>query len=176
MSSHFLIRPTAEADLTSIEEYLAEHTSGEVAVSFLEAAADIFRLLASQPEMGRRWDSALPHLHAVRAWPLQLHRGCLILYRPLAPEPGIEVLYVFQGSRAIQALLDEREEPEGATRSPTPSPGPRRSTTQRRSPGQASTASRSSSPRPANTAPGASSSSSPPTSGTRTPGGPTSTP
>ena len=67
MSSQFLIRPTAEADLTSIEEHLAEHASAEVAASLLEAATDIFRLLASQPEMGRRWDSALPHLHAVRA-------------------------------------------------------------------------------------------------------------
>lgn len=105
----FLLTPSAAADLDAIEEYLSEHASPDIAAAFLEAATDAFRLLATQPEMGRRWVSPVPRLHDARAWPLQLHQGYLILYRPRVPEPGVEVLYVFHGSRDIVALLNEDE-------------------------------------------------------------------
>jgi plasmid stabilization system protein ParE len=106
----FLIRPSAAAELDGIEEYLSEHASPDIAAAFLDAATEAFRLLATQPEMGRPWESALPRLHATRAWPLRLHHGYLILYRPLAPESGIEVLHVFHGARDILALLKLNEE------------------------------------------------------------------
>ena len=105
----FLIRPSVAAELDAIEEYLSEHASPDVAAAFLDAATDAFRLLATQPEMGRRWASSPPRLHGVRTWPLRIHQGYLILYRPLTPEPGIEVLHVFHGARDIFALLNEEE-------------------------------------------------------------------
>jgi plasmid stabilization system protein ParE len=103
----FIIRPGAAADLEGIEEYLAENASVEVAAYFLDTATAAFRLLASQPMMGRRLESLLPRLEDVRVWPLQIHRGYLIFYQPLTGEHGIEVLHVFDGARDIPRLIDD---------------------------------------------------------------------
>ena len=100
-----VIRETAEDDLAGIEEYLAEKASAEVAGDFLDAAEHAFFLLASQPEMGRRWEGGGPA--EARAWPLRLHRGYLVLYRPLDQERGIEVLRVLSFARDIQVLLED---------------------------------------------------------------------
>ena len=105
----FVLRPSAAANLEAIEEYLSENASADIAQGFLESITDAFRLLAGQPEMGRQWTSSLARLHDIRAWPLRIHQGYLILYRPLTTERGIEVLYVFHGARDSLALLDEHE-------------------------------------------------------------------
>lgn len=105
----FFIRPSAEAELGAIEGYLSENAGPEIAARFLEAASEAFGLLASQPGMGREWKSTLPRLQRARAWPLRLHQGYLVLYRPLEPKPGIEVLHVFHGARDIPAILDEED-------------------------------------------------------------------
>ena len=108
-TGRFVLRPSAAASLDAIEDYLSENASADTAAAFLESVTDTFRLLAGQPEMGRSWASSLPRLRDVRAWPLRIHHGYLILYRPLTAERGIEVLYVFHGARDILALLDEDE-------------------------------------------------------------------
>ena len=108
-TGRFVLRPSAAANLDAIEDYLSENASADIAEAFFESITDALRLLAGQPEMGRPWASSLPRLHDVRAWPLRIHHGYLILYRPLTAERGIEVLYVFHGARDILALLDEDE-------------------------------------------------------------------
>jgi plasmid stabilization system protein ParE len=105
----FLIRPSAAAELDAIEEYLSEHASPDIAAAFLDAATDAFRLLATQPEIGRRWEAPLRRIHDACTWPLRIHQGYVIFYRPLAPEPGVEILHVFHGARDILALLNEEE-------------------------------------------------------------------
>lgn len=108
MKGRVVIREPAGHDLDGIEEYLAEKASAEVAGDFLDAAEHAFSLLASQPEMGRRWEGGGPV--AARAWPLRLHRGYLVLYRPLDQEHGIEVLRVLDFARDIRALLEDDDE------------------------------------------------------------------
>lgn len=99
-----IIRKAAEEDLAAIEEYLAEKASPEIARDFLDAAEHAFSLLASQPEMGRRWEGSA-RLEA-RAWPLRLHRGYLVLYQPLDQERGVDILRVLSFARDIHALLE----------------------------------------------------------------------
>jgi plasmid stabilization system protein ParE len=48
-----LIRPAADQDLGEQAEYLRVHRDLEMALRFYAAADQTFRLLASQPEMGR---------------------------------------------------------------------------------------------------------------------------
>jgi plasmid stabilization system protein ParE len=103
----FIIRPSAAEDLDGIEEYLAANASVEVAADFLEAATTAFRLLASQPMMGRALLPPRPRLEDVRIWPLQIHCGYIVFYKPITTERGVEILQVFYGARDIPRLIDE---------------------------------------------------------------------
>lgn len=107
MKHKVVIRESARRDIEAIDEYLAENASAEVAVDFVVALGKLFRLLASQPLMGRAWSSTLRDLREVRVWPLQLHRGYLIFYKPLPSKHGVEILHVFDGARDIARLIDE---------------------------------------------------------------------
>ncbi len=108
MKRKVVIRASAREDIEAIDEYLAENASAEVAVDFVEALAKLFGLLASQPLMGRAWSPSLHReLGDVRIWPLQLHRGYLVFYKPLSTKQGVEILHVFDGARDIARLIDE---------------------------------------------------------------------
>ena len=107
MKPQLIIRETAAKELDDIEEYLAANASPEVAGDFLKAAMKAFRLLASQPMMGRAFLPPRPRLEDVRIWPLQIHRGHLVFYKPITTERGVEILHVFYGARDIPRLIDE---------------------------------------------------------------------
>jgi plasmid stabilization system protein ParE len=102
-----IIRPGAAEDLEEIEEYLAANASPEVAADLLEAATKAFRLLASQPMMGRALLPPRPRLEDVRIWPLPIHRGYIVFYKPITTARGVEILHIFCGARDIQRLIDE---------------------------------------------------------------------
>ena len=107
MTRKVVIRESARTDIEAIDEYLAENASAEVAVGFVEALAKLFELLASQPLIGRTWSPTPRELGDVRVWPLQLHRGYPVFYRPTAKPRGVEILHVFDGARDIGRLIDE---------------------------------------------------------------------
>jgi plasmid stabilization system protein ParE len=102
-----IIRENARNDIDGIEEDLAKRASPEVALAFVQEAVKLFRLLASQPMMGRALLPPIPGLEDVRVWPLLLHRGYLVFYKPLSTQRGVEILHVFDGARDIRRLIDE---------------------------------------------------------------------
>jgi len=102
-----LKRPRAKRDLIAHFAYLVEHASLEEARRFLRTVDAALELLAGMPEMGARWDSALPQFRGVRRWIPRGYRNYLLLYRPL--KQGIELLHVYHTKRNIRALLDEEE-------------------------------------------------------------------
>lgn len=107
MKHRLIIRESARNDIYGIEGDLAQRASPEVALAFVEEAVKLFRLLASQPMMGRELLPPRPGLEDVRIWPFQLHRGYLVFYKPLTTQRGVEILQVFDGARDIRRLIDE---------------------------------------------------------------------
>ena len=107
MKHRLLIRKSARDEIEDIEEDLAKRASPEVALAFVQEALKLFRLLASQPMMGRELSPPRKGLEDVRVWPLQLHRGYLVYYKPLTTQRGVEILHVFDGVRDIRRLIDE---------------------------------------------------------------------
>jgi toxin ParE1/3/4 len=108
VSARVLVKPKADRDLDSYADYLARKAGLEVALRFLDAAHDVFALLATQPQMG--WPSRLKHpqLKSLRVFRVAGFERMLILYRPL--REGVEILRVVHGSRNLQALFRRREE------------------------------------------------------------------
>jgi toxin ParE1/3/4 len=96
-------RPAAREDLLSHYVYIGRRSPG-AADRFLDAAEAAFSLLASNPEMGRRWESPSPRLAGVRHWTIPSHRNYRIFYRPVSG--GIEVLYVFHAAMDFERILD----------------------------------------------------------------------
>lgn len=107
MKPKFFVRQGAQRDIELIDEYLAQNASDEVAADFVETLTELFRLLASQPMMGRALLPLRTDLESVRIWPFQLHRGYLVFYTPLPKERGVEILHVFDAARDIVRLIDE---------------------------------------------------------------------
>lgn len=103
MKHRILLRPAAERDLDDQAEYLAAHQSLQAGLRFYRAAQETFRLLASQPKMGRLTEYRIPFLTGVRMFPLKAFPQHLVFYRPL--EDGIEVVRVLHGARDIERLF-----------------------------------------------------------------------
>ena len=103
MSSRYVVRPKADADLDNQALYFAKKASREVGHRFLVAAHETFALLAAHPEMG--WHPHLKHpdLVSVRTFRVSGFERILVLYRP-KPD-GVEILRVIHGSRHLRKLL-----------------------------------------------------------------------
>lgn len=103
MKRKVVIRPAAGRDLDRAADYIAQHQDLDTALRFYQAAEETFRLIATQPEMGRRRDFGNPQLKGVRICLMKEFDRHLVFYRPL--KGGIEVLRIIHGARDIENLL-----------------------------------------------------------------------
>jgi len=102
MPRRIVKRRAAVTDLLEHFVYIGED-SEEAAQRFFERAKETFRLLASQPEMGRRMHYRNPILTGIRTFPVRDFEKYLIFYRPL--RDGIEVVRVVHGARDLPTLF-----------------------------------------------------------------------
>jgi toxin ParE1/3/4 len=89
--------PRADQDLGQVVRYIAKDNLS-AAVSWLDEVEALFQLLATQPEMGQRWQSK--SLGEVRRL---AHGKYVIYYLPIAD--GVEIVRVLHGAREQGRLL-----------------------------------------------------------------------
>lgn len=99
--SPYQLTQRAHCDLEEIDDYLARR-SAKSAREFLIRAVEIFEMLATHPEAGRR---RLELKVAVRSFPL----GQYVIYYRVA-ESRVQILRVAHGARDAAALLAFIEE------------------------------------------------------------------
>lgn len=93
----------SDQDLREIVAYLAREASASVALRFIDALEESYRLLQSQPEIGRLYAPEHPELSAVRAWRVHRFERYLVFYE--VRDETIRIARVLDGSRDIWALL-----------------------------------------------------------------------
>jgi len=103
-----ILLPAADRDLADQAEYLTRHQSLQTGLRFYRAAEETFRLLASQPEMGKRAECRSPFLSGMRMFPLKRFPNHLVFYRRV--ENDIEIIRVLHGARDIEPLFQHEEE------------------------------------------------------------------
>jgi toxin ParE1/3/4 len=103
VSARYVVLPNADRDLDDEADYLVKEAGLEVGLSFLAAAQETFRLLASQPDMGWHCRLKNPALASVRMFRVRRFERFLIFYRP-APE-SIQILRVIHSSQDLDALF-----------------------------------------------------------------------
>ncbi|MBI4480458.1 MAG: type II toxin-antitoxin system RelE/ParE family toxin [Acidobacteria bacterium] len=103
MKRQIVLRPAAGCDLDREADYIAQHQDLDTALRFYQAAEETFRLIATQPQMGRRRDFGNPQLKGVRVCLMKEFDRHLVFYRPR--KGGIEVLRIIHGARDIENLL-----------------------------------------------------------------------
>jgi toxin ParE1/3/4 len=107
LTGGILVRPAADRDLDDQADYLVARQNLEAGLRFYRAAEETFRLLASQPKMGKLAGYGSRPLAGMRMFPLKQFPRHLVFYRPL--KDGIEVVRVLHGARDIESLLEDSE-------------------------------------------------------------------
>ena len=101
--TRILKKPRVKEDLIEHYAFIARDKIAP-AERFLKVAEETFQRTAEMPLVGRVWESELPHLAGVRAYPMpEGFRNYMIFYRPI--KDGIEVLAVLHGARDLDAAL-----------------------------------------------------------------------
>ena len=90
-------RPLAQTDILEIWEFIADN-SVAAADRWVDHLDDQFRLLATQPMMGRAREELSP---GVRSFPIGRY---VVFYVPI--DDGIDVVRVLHGARDIDALFN----------------------------------------------------------------------
>ena len=90
-------RPPAETDVLEIWDYIADY-SLDAADRWVDHLDEQFRMLATQPMMGRARDELAP---GVRSFPFGRY---VVFYVPLTN--GIDVVRVLHGARDIDAVFN----------------------------------------------------------------------
>ena len=93
-------RPLAETDILEIWDYIADDSLA-AADRWVDLLDKQFRVLATQPMMGRARDELAP---GVRSFPFGRY---VIFYVPL--DDGIDVVRVLQGARDIDAVFNPEQ-------------------------------------------------------------------
>ena len=93
-------RPLAEADILEIWDYIADD-SLTAADRWVDHLDEQFRVLATQPSMGRARDELAPD---VRSFPFGRY---VIFYMPL--DDGIDVVRVLHGARDVDAVFNPEQ-------------------------------------------------------------------
>jgi toxin ParE1/3/4 len=105
-----LYRPAARNDLIRQWIWYADNAGAEVADRFLVAADKTLQMLASQPEAGLETQFSHPLLAGLRRFRVQGGFGSiLVFYFPL--RDGIDVVRLLHGSRHIEEVLSQVDEP-----------------------------------------------------------------
>lgn len=102
MTRRIQIERAAELDIAEITIALRERQPAS-ATKFVKAARTAFRLLATQPEMGRRYQTTHPLLQNLRVWQVKGFEKYLIFYR--AARTSIYIERVLYGGRDIEHVL-----------------------------------------------------------------------
>jgi toxin ParE1/3/4 len=103
MRLHLDIRPSADADLAEIAEYIAKDNI-EAAIRFLESARRSMEFLTHSPKAGAEYMwSTNRRLRGVRKWSIDGFRQYLIFYR--ITTESIEIIRVVHGARDLPAVL-----------------------------------------------------------------------
>ena len=92
------ITEPAQSDLEEIWQYIGEDNPN-AANNLMDELGNKFRLLASQPELGRERQELMINL---RAFP---HKKFVVFY--FLTDDGIEIFRVLHGSRDINQVFDE---------------------------------------------------------------------
>ena len=95
------LRPAAFADLQSIEAYIAEESSPEVAEGFVQAIAQRCFALDHFPLRGTPRDDLRPGARTI-----PFRRSVTILYA--VEEREVAVLGIFYGGRDLEGLMADR--------------------------------------------------------------------
>jgi toxin ParE1/3/4 len=103
VTSKYVLRPQADADLDEHAWYLASKGTPELGHRFLVAAHHTFALLATHPAMGWHFRFSSPRLGALRVFRVSGFEKMLVLYLPT--DSGIEIVRVIHGSRNIINLV-----------------------------------------------------------------------
>ena len=90
-------RPLAEADILEIWDYIADDNPA-AADRWVDHLDGQFRLLATQPKMGRARDELAP---SVRSFPFGRY---VVFYVPI--DDGIDVVRVLHGARDIDEIFN----------------------------------------------------------------------
>ena len=93
-------RPLAETDILEIWDYIADD-SLTAADRWVDHLDEQFRVLATQPMMGRARDELAP---GVRSFPFGRY---VVFYVPL--DEGIDVVRVLHGARDIDAVFNQEQ-------------------------------------------------------------------
>ena len=80
MTRRIQIERAAELDIAEITIALRERQPAS-ATKFVKATRTAFRLLATQPELGRRYQTTHPLLQNLRVWQVKEFEKSLIFYR-----------------------------------------------------------------------------------------------
>jgi toxin ParE1/3/4 len=94
---HVTRRPLAETDILEIWDYIADDSLA-AADRWVDQLGEQFRVLATQPMMGRARDELVP---GVRSFPFGHY---VVFYMPL--DDGIDVVRVLHGARDIDAAFN----------------------------------------------------------------------
>ncbi len=89
-------RPLAEADILEIWDYIADDNPA-AADRWVDQLDGQFRMLATQPKMGRARDELVP---GVRSFPFGRY---VVFYVPI--DKGIDVVRLLHGARDIDAVF-----------------------------------------------------------------------
>jgi toxin ParE1/3/4 len=93
----------AKQDLIEIADWLEQHGGMPLVERFLNAAEEMFGLLASSPLMGRQVEIDQSDFMPLRRFGIQGFPNHLIFYVPL--ENGCEIIRVVYGRRNLSAIL-----------------------------------------------------------------------
>ncbi len=91
-------RPQAAADILEIWDYIAEDDV-TAADRWVDRLDETFKLLATQPSMGRAREELAPR---VRSFPLGRY---VVFYEPI--DAGIDVVRVLHSARDIDAIMGD---------------------------------------------------------------------
>jgi toxin ParE1/3/4 len=101
----FILDPGVEDELWAIWAFIAEDNP-DAATRLVDAVYETFKMLAANPELGRRRRFRDPRLRNVRSFRVSGFDNYLIFYRAISE--GIQVLHVYHGARDLEALFEGR--------------------------------------------------------------------
>ena len=98
MAHKVVFRAAAAADLTALYDYIASHSSPEIAIGYVRRIQEACRGLATFPKRGHRRDDILPGLRVVG-----FERRVSIAFRVL--KTRVEIVSIAYGGRDFEREL-----------------------------------------------------------------------
>jgi toxin ParE1/3/4 len=109
MSRRVVRSDLALADLAELAESIRQHNSS-AALRFLDAAEATFRVLASMPGMGERYETGNPLDQELRCFPISKFPKRIVYYKPVTD--GVVIIRVLHGARDRDQIFGKEDEPK----------------------------------------------------------------